>query len=761
MKKARTFFEKLNKVPLYLVFFLLPLLFFPFKENAVDLSKQILVSFCLSLSCIGFFGKKILSQDFSLRIHKVFFLFFLGLIFPSLLSVLNFPYFYTAFFGNSNWVGDSLLSLLLCFLALFLFSQSFESEKEVLFLVFLFSLSSGILGLFSLLYLQGISLFPFGFAKSFFFNPLGDVLQFSLFVGLFLPIFWYFFFKTKSFIKLVFLLIIAIFVFDAIFLGSKLTFFLLIVQSLFLFVLTFKPQVQTQGWFLTLLFLFSFSLLFYFLPIFQKNIISSEVLPYPFQISLLKKVLSSNFKNAIFGTGPSSFYFTFAKFRPNEIHKTLLWTFRFSRGNSFFVDWIVTRGVLGGIFFLAFFFFLFQVLLNLLLKKEENSYFLEKKLILVLLFTFSLTFFIFHPNFTLQFLFWSFFGLGLIFLSPQKITFRNSFLSLSFFNFCFLLSFVFSFFLFYFQGTKLISHLGQYFAQNTKDVFLAEKIMSLSVKIHPFDDSLWRDLAEKRLLKLTRTLTDQTLIQKIPPQDQIVNLVFAIERATRISPFNVANWNLRGFIYRQLLEIDETAQKLSLDSYQKAIELEPNFPYSWTEKARVYIFAAQKARNQGEEEKAKEYLNLAVSLLNESLRIQRNYPHTLYLLAVAKDQLGERKEAISALEEAAKLSPQDWSLFSNLGILYWREKEWQKTKEYLERAELLNPQNKEVKLFLMSVYDALQEKEKAIKKGEELLKLDPKNELYQKVLNNLKENLSPFQGIEEKNLPFPVFLPNS
>lgn len=753
MERVKSLFENLNKIPLYLLFVLLPIFFLPFKENQADLSKQILASFCLSISLIGFFGKKIFSQDFSLKLTKIFLFFFVSFILISFISFFNFPYFYTAFFGNSSWLGDSILSFILYFLAIFLFSQSFDREEEILFLIFLFCLSSGILGLISLLSFQKIFIFPFRFAKTLFFNPLGDILQFSLFLGIFLPLIFYFLFKTKHLIKIIFIFIVAIFLFNTLFLGSKLTFFLLAVQSLFLFVLTFKPNFHSPSWFLSLLFLFSFSILFYFLPISQKNIISSEVLPYPFQLSLLKNAFSFNLRNKILGTGPASFLFTFSRFRPTEIHRTILWTFRFSRGNSFFIDWLLTRGILGGAFLILFFFLLFQFILPpLFLKEGEGNFFLEKTVILTLVFIFSLTFFIFHPNFTNQLIFWSFLGIALFFLIPQRTQLKSTLLSLFIFNFFFILSFVFSIFLFYFQGTKLISYSIQSLVQNAKDPFFAERLLNFATKIHPFDDNLWRDLAEKRLLKLTKTLTDQNLIQKNSPREQIVNLVFAIEKATRISPFNVANWNLRGFIFRQLLEIDETAQKLSLESYQKAIELEPNFPYSWTEKARVYIFLAQKYQNQGEEEKAKEYLNSAVSLLEESLKIQRNYPHTFYLLAVAKDQLGERKEAISALEEGAKLAPHDWVLFSNLGILYWREQDWEKTREYLERAELLNPQNQKIKLFLMAAYDALKEKEKAIQKGEELLKLDPANQTYQKVLKNLKENSPPFEGIEEKEL---------
>ncbi|MBC7074341.1 hypothetical protein H5T58_03130, partial [Candidatus Parcubacteria bacterium] len=147
----------------------------------------------------------------------------------------------------------------------------------------------------------------------------------------------------------------------------------------------------------------------------------------------------------------------------------------------------------------------------------------------------------------------------------------------------------------------------------------------------------------------------------------------------------------------------------------------------------------------------------AVSVLEHSLSIQKNYSQTYYLLAVAKDQLGDREGAISALEKAREVVPEDWVSAFQLGILYSREGYVEKAKEMGEIALQLNPKEKNIHLFLASLYDKLKERDKAILEIENLSKEFPENEAYQKMLENLKSGKPIFEGIEKEKLPIFAF----
>ena len=61
--KLVNFFERLNKVTLYLLLFLIPIFFLPLTQNFLDFPKQILAQILISLSLIGWIGKSILRGE--------------------------------------------------------------------------------------------------------------------------------------------------------------------------------------------------------------------------------------------------------------------------------------------------------------------------------------------------------------------------------------------------------------------------------------------------------------------------------------------------------------------------------------------------------------------------------------------------------------------------------------------------------------------------------------------------------------------------
>jgi len=66
----------------------------------------------------------------------------------------------------------------------------------------------------------------------------------------------------------------------------------------------------------------------------------------------------------------------------------------------------------------------------------------------------------------------------------------------------------------------------------------------------------------------------------------------AVNKAVNIASSNVANWNMQGFFFRNLIGI-ESAGELALASYRRAISLEPASPFAYGEMGRVYILLAQ------------------------------------------------------------------------------------------------------------------------------------------------------------------------
>jgi len=142
-----------------------------------------------------------------------------------------------------------------------------------------------------------------------------------------------------------------------------------------------------------------------------------------------------------------------------------------------------------------------------------------------------------------------------------------------------------------------------------------------AAQLNPLMDNYWRDLSQLYLAQANLVAQDQTI--SLEEKRNRINLMVglggeAINRATNLAPMNVANWNVRGFFYQNLIGI-EGAENQALASYRRAIQLEPSSPFSYGEMGRVYILLAQNYGQKGDEDKKAENLNLAIEVFKQIL----------------------------------------------------------------------------------------------------------------------------------------------
>ncbi|PIZ89698.1 MAG: hypothetical protein COX89_00120, partial [Candidatus Nealsonbacteria bacterium CG_4_10_14_0_2_um_filter_37_10] len=98
-------------------------------------------------------------------------------------------------------------------------------------------------------------------------------------------------------------------------------------------------------------------------------------------------------------------------------------------------------------------------------------------------------------------------------------------------------------------------------------------------------DLYWRDLSQIFLFRLRELLARTDLTQEemtSQAQALIADAVNSANQATAADPKNVANWNIRGFVYQNMIGILGGADDWALRSYEKSAELEPNSPYIFT-----------------------------------------------------------------------------------------------------------------------------------------------------------------------------------
>jgi Tfp pilus assembly protein PilF len=323
------------------------------------------------------------------------------------------------------------------------------------------------------------------------------------------------------------------------------------------------------------------------------------------------------------------------------------------------------------------------------------------------------------------------------------------------FNFVFVLSLIFSLFLIFYNTKWYLAEVNYLKGMNSTNVEKGIEYLLRATRFNPLMDNYWRDLSQLYLAQANLIAKDQ----KIPLEEKRnrVNLAIglgadAINKAINLAPMNVANWNVRGFFYQNLIGI-EGAENQALASYRRAIQLEPSSPFSFGEIGRVYILLAQNYAQKGEEEKKIENLNSAIEVLNKALQLKPDYPVANYLLAVALDQQGKLEEAIQKLEMTKNLAPQDFGIRFQLGMLYWRKGEIEKAKTQFEEAIAINPDYSNARYMLGLVFDKLGDKENAKKEFEIVAKLNPENQEVKKILENLERGLPPLEGITQTQQP--------
>ncbi len=474
------------------------------------------------------------------------------------------------------------------------------------------------------------------------------------------------------------------------------------------------------------------------------------------EVEILKNVYSEGIKSFLLGTGPGTFIFDYSKYRPSSLNQTIFWGIRFSSGSSEFLDWFITKGFLGGISLLFLLGLIFFLSIKGLFK--DKSLFNLKLGFLSSAVGMTLGGFLFSFNFSLWLVFWIIFA-GLLFYNSKTREIEiNSRPRQIIFSFIILILTIVGLILFLLQGQQYLADINylkgiNFFSQG--DIDKGINSIQKATLLNPSIDIYWRDLAQLHITKATLIAQSQEFSSEDKKQlihQNITNGIQSLQRAISIAPFNVANWNVRGFFYRNLIGISG-AGEIALESYHRAIELEPSSPFPYGEIGRTYILMAQDFRTREMPDKEKEFLSLAINNLEKAIELKPDYAPAHYLIAVAYDQQGREEEAITRLEALKESAPQDIGISFQLGMLYWRKEKLDQAQKEFEKIIKLNPRYSNDRYMLGLVYDKKGEKEKAKEQFEEVAKLNSENEEVRKILENLKQGLPALEGIISSHPP--------
>jgi len=752
-KKERRFFgpEKLAVFFFYALVFLMPIFALPLAVAPLASGKAIL-----------FFGGILLTAFFwilsalvqgSVKIPKSILLVSLGAVVSVwLASALSSGNIGLSLAGKLYDL-DTFSVMLAASLALFFGSMIFQSEKKVFaFYLTLFG-SSFIVFLFQLLHIIfGINIIPFNIFPYTTSNLIGGWNDFSIFFGFIGLVSLAFLEMSKMgkgmrFFLFALLLMSFLAMVSANFFNNWVIFG---VFSLLIFITAlFKSRLgeQAKGLgaknFLRISLFVLAAVIFFTL--FRgtagniNNILktsSTEIRPsWSATLDITKKSLKGN---AVLGTGPNTFVYDWLKFKPVAVNNTIFWNARFSSGFGYLPSMAATTGILGIaaiVFFLALF-------LNY--GRKSISYKKEEALAIIsflgsaYLWTFVVLYAPGFLVFTMAFIMTGVFLASLI--NSGKISAAEISLSgktktgmvFMVMGIILLIGTISSAYL-YSRKFLALNNYSQALSlfEKTGDIDKTGKKLTKAVGMDK-QDEYYRTLSELGLISLNKIIANKDL-----PADRAlalfkdnlgITIAYARE-AARLNPADPVNWMQLGRVYESVVALKvEKADEAALNSYAEAFKVSPLDPSPFIASARV----AMQINKAGD---AKKYLQSALIL-------KPDFADALFMLAQIEAQAGNLKESILRMEQAAAVSPNNFGVFFQLGLLQYQNNNFNAARYAFERTVGLNGGYANARYFLGLIYDRQGLKEKAIEQFANIAKTNPNNEEVKKILSNLKNGRS-------------------
>ncbi len=470
-------------------------------------------------------------------------------------------------------------------------------------------------------------------------------------------------------------------------------------------------------------------------------------------------------REAYFGTGPGSYAMNFAKYHPKSLNETDFWNTRFDRASSFVLTLVPTVGLLGsGLFVL----FLSAILLSSVsgfVKQKNNDEWILSFRFFVPWFSLAVAAFLFPFNESLVIALVLFSGLLAASLLQKETHMKLA---------CNTRGFVFSIvcFVVLFFGLCIGIFLtaDRYIAEiaytrairadraktDTKTIVIN---LDRAVTLNRWNDDYVRNLSSALLFRVqdelkavSKDTTPLSDASKKYLQALVAASVNASVRATDLSPYAVSNWLVRGEVYRALAGLVDKSETFSLDAFTHAIDLEPLNPNHWNELGKTELAISDEMQpltlssDVAASAKAKtdrqHTLDRARNDFTKAIELKSNFAPAHYQLALLYEREGKLDDAIGKLEAVQTYNNTDVGVGFELGNLYIKrgaEGDLILAKNIFERVTTFAPSYSDAHWFLGSVYEKLNDRERALKEIEIVAKLNPNNQIVKTRLLNLKQ----------------------
>ncbi len=478
-------------------------------------------------------------------------------------------------------------------------------------------------------------------------------------------------------------------------------------------------------------------------PLIKSLKVQSTEINLPWQLSL--DVASDVIKNkTLFGAGPNRFTSEFLLNKPQLLNQTIFWNIEFNNGSGYVPNFVITNGIVGLVAWILFLVFLFVLGIKNLKKQDTEmgrfsivSTFFLSAFVWLMLCLYNPSHFVIFTAFIVTGLFIStsatkafiktyelkkyvtvVAGVSVIILFVWTFSQIKKTVALAYFN----------------SGIGELSKAGDKNLDNIEDKFKKATTWDNS-------DIFYQALSEVNILKINE-LTQKLQSSKSSDSDTAKKIGELIEKSVNFSKKAIEIDPTNHYNHIALARISELASTLQIPNayensklaYINAINLNPYNPGLYLNLARL--------------EASKNNLNDAQVYIGNALQLKQDYIEAIFLLSQLQVSQGKIKDAITSVQVASQINPNDPLLFFQLGFLHYNDKNYSAAVEALAKAVSLNDQYANARYFLGLSYARLGRNVDAIPQFEKILETNSDNSEVQFILSNLRSGKSPFADVK-------------
>ncbi|MFA4818727.1 MAG: tetratricopeptide repeat protein [Patescibacteria group bacterium] len=743
--------------------FLIPVFFLPWTSEIFELNKQFILLILGSILLAVWVARGVLARATTMAKNwlNVAVAAFLGVFILATIFSIDPITSILGFYGRFNGGLQSVAAYLILY---FLILQNTKQSKDVHWVVGSWLTGVGLGGLVLLLQLLGLKWLPFAAGQLSSFTPLGGSLNaVSLLLAASIPLALYLTRAGKTrlsrwaSIALAILSLVLLFIVD-----YQLGWIGLIVGSaVWLGLVFWKNQAVSPLW--TLVPALALLLAVVAWPLTTPALTR---LPVPVEVNLSLgsswKIAWQNAKSSpLLGTGPETFIYGFSKYKPENFNDSNFWAFRFDKAASELAQFTATTGFVGlasyGIILLMALYLVGKMLKD----KTKPDWFLGAAVgsSLVVLIVGNVFYF---ANTVLAVNFWLLLGLlgMLTSVKQRQVSLAES--PRASFLFSFGLAVVvlaavgICFVAVRFWLADVAYARAQVASNKVETLEAAGTELIEAVTLNPWRDTyriglarVFLNLANREANQPAGKSDEEKQVQIKKLQSYIASSIAAARSATELTNQNVANWEALGSIYRGTVLFARDAENWVIDSFEKAVALEPSNPALYTELGKAYLVSGTRNRQEANqtkdpavksklEEEAAVSIVKAMEQFDKAIKLKANYTPAQFNQVLALELQNKVDDAIAKLQDMRQYNPQDIDVIYELASLYFGKGDMEKAREAFATITALVPNHANAHYGLALVYAKTGDKDNAIKQLEKVLELNPGNQDVQKQIDDLK-----------------------